>query len=84
VVGFDDILASKLVTPSLTTVAAPLRSMGATAARNLVAIIHGARAQPGHAFILPVRLVVRGTTAQRSRKSTSPAFGTTKVSGSAS
>ena len=34
--------------------------------------------------VLPVRLVVRGSTAQRSRKRTSPAWGTTKVSGSAS
>ena len=35
-------------------------------------------------LVLPVRLVVRGSTAQRSRKRTSPAWGTTKVCGSAS
>ena len=84
VVGFDDILVSQLVTPPLTTVAAPTHSMGLTAVRNVLAIIKGAQAATGEAFVLPTKLVVRGSTAQRSRKRTSPALGTTSVSGSAS
>lgn len=67
VVGFDDILAARLVTPPLTTVAAPLRAMGTTAVRNLLAIIRGAQSRSSEAFILPTRLVVRGSTAERRR-----------------
>ena len=43
----------------------------------------GAGPGPGRRWCCPVRLVVRGSTAQRSRKSTSPASGTTNVSPSA-
>ncbi|MFJ2029184.1 LacI family DNA-binding transcriptional regulator [Streptosporangium sp. NPDC087985] len=83
VIGFDNIFAADLVTPGLTTVSAPLRAMGATAVKHLLAIIAGARAGSGRPVVLPTRLVVRDSTAQRSRKRTSPAWGTTKVSGSA-
>jgi LacI family transcriptional regulator len=82
VIGFDNIPAADLVTPGLTTVAAPLRLQGATATRHLLSMIEGGPARPGPA-VLPVKLVVRGSTAQRSRKRTSPASGTTKVSPSA-
>ena len=34
VIGFDNIFAAELVTPALTTVAAPLRSQGATAVQQ--------------------------------------------------
>jgi LacI family transcriptional regulator, repressor for deo operon, udp, cdd, tsx, nupC, and nupG len=84
VTGYDDILVSRVVSPPLTTVAAPLREMGATAARTLLALIAGATPRAERAFVMPTRLVVRGSTAQRRRKRTSPALGTTKVSGSAS
>jgi LacI family transcriptional regulator len=84
VIGFDDILTARLTTPPLTTVAAPIRFMGATAVRNLLAVLHGAKPRAGQAYVLPVKLVVRGSTAQRKRNRTSPALGTTSVSGSAS
>jgi LacI family transcriptional regulator len=84
VVGFDNVLAADLVTPRLTTVGAPLRSMGGTAVQNLFAYIGGASHGSNEPVVLPTRLVVRDSTAQRSRKRTSPAWGTTKVSGSAS
>jgi LacI family transcriptional regulator len=84
VIGFDDILTARLTTPPLTTVAAPIRFMGATAVRNLLAVLHGAKPRAGQAYVLPVKLVVRGSTAQRNRNRTSPALGTTSVSGSAS
>lgn len=83
VVGFDDILVAQLVSPALTTVAAPLRAMGTTAVHNLLAVLRGAQPHAERASVLPARLVVRDSTAQRRRKRTSPALGTTRVSGSA-
>ncbi len=83
VVGFDNIFAAELVTPPLTTVAAPLRAMGRTAVGNLLAIVGGARPRSPEPVVLPCRLVVRDSTGQRRRKRTSPAWGTTSVSGSA-
>lgn len=83
VVGFDDILVSQLVTPALTTVAAPLRAMGTTAVHNLLALLKGAQPHADRASVLPARLVVRDSTAQRSRNRTSPALRTTRVPGSA-
>ncbi|KGN40780.1 LacI family DNA-binding transcriptional regulator [Knoellia aerolata] len=72
VVGVDNILLAEVVEPELTTVAAPLRAQGETAVRNLVAMVGGAVSsrQP---LVLPVTLVVRRSTAPRSRKAASPA-----------
>lgn len=64
VVGFDNILPAALVSPGLTTVAAPLRRQGETAVANLVAIAGGARPRSGRPLVLPTRLVVRGSTAR--------------------
>lgn len=83
VVGVDNILLAEVVEPELTTVAAPLRAQGETAVRNLVAMISGA-VTSGEPLVMPVKLVVRRSTAQRSRKRTSPALGTTKAPASAS
>ena len=63
VIGFDDIFASSLVTPALTTVAAPLGSMGALAVRNLVAIINGANPTATEPLVVPTRLIERDSTA---------------------
>ena len=79
VVGFDNIGAAELISPGLTTVAAPLRAGGAAATRLLLAMVEGAQPAPGAPVVLPVGLVVRGSTAQRRRKRTSPASGTTNV-----
>jgi LacI family transcriptional regulator len=83
VMGVDNIHLAEVVEPELTTVASPLRAQGQTAVRNLVAMIGGA-VPTGEPVLMPVRLVVRRSTAQRNRKSTSPALDTTKVSPSAS
>jgi LacI family transcriptional regulator len=83
VVGFDNIAPAELVTPGLTTVAAPLRREGEAATHHLLRLVEGERGRVGPPAVLPVRLVVRGSTAQRSRKRTSPASGTTSVSPSA-
>jgi len=87
VVGFDNILLSEVVDPRLTTVTAPMRKAGATGVGNVLALAGGATAD-GTTLELPIKLVVRESTGprpvQRSRKSISPARGTTSVSGSAS
>lgn len=67
VVGYDDIFAADLVTPSLTTVAAPVRALGLTAVRNLIAIINGAQSRIGEPIVVSTRLVVRESTGRRTR-----------------
>lgn len=84
VIGFDDILISRITLPTLTTVAAPMRQMGTTAVKNVVALINGAKHRGNEPLVVPVQLKVRGSTGQRRRKRVSPALGTTMVSGSAS
>jgi len=83
VVGFDNTLLAEITEPELTTVAAPLHAMGATGVKNLVAMAGGA-VPSREPIVMPVRLVVRRSTGQRSRKRTSPAFGTTNAPPSAS
>jgi len=86
VVGFDNIVFDELVEPQLTTIASPLYRMGFTGVQNCIAVSLGAKPS-GPPLMLPVRLVVRQSTApapgQRRRNSTSPARGTTRVPGSA-
>ena len=49
VVGFDNIFGSDFCTPALTTVAAPLRALGAAGVRRLLAQLGGATALDGAA-----------------------------------
>ncbi|HVE79690.1 MAG TPA: LacI family DNA-binding transcriptional regulator [Gemmatimonadaceae bacterium] len=64
IVGCDDIAFARLVTPELTTVAVPARELGARAARLLVRGLDRPDPAPPRATKpLPVRLVVRGSTA---------------------
>ncbi|MFD0689653.1 LacI family DNA-binding transcriptional regulator [Actinomadura fibrosa] len=65
VVGHDNILPAQLVTPRLTTVAAPLRVQGRDAVNAVVAARAGAPSRTGPGVPLPVRLVVRDSTARR-------------------
>jgi DNA-binding LacI/PurR family transcriptional regulator len=61
VVGFDDVLAARIVYPALTTVQQPLQVMGETAAREVIkAIANGAKDQQ---LVLTPQLVVRNSTA---------------------
>lgn len=62
VLGFDDIFGAQLVTPGLTTVAAPLRKVGATAVGHLLAMLHGAPAQTETPLVVPTSLVRRRST----------------------
>ncbi|MDQ3556052.1 MAG: LacI family transcriptional regulator [Gemmatimonadota bacterium] len=62
--GCDDIEMARVVTPELSTVAVPTREMGARAARLLLRQIgDDAGAGPRPSRLLPVHLVLRGTTA---------------------
>ncbi|MGH3355979.1 MAG: LacI family DNA-binding transcriptional regulator [Nocardioidaceae bacterium] len=62
VLGFDNIFAAELVTPTLTTVAAPLHLLGATAVRHLLTIVGGARPFRREPVVVPTRLVPREST----------------------
>ena len=79
VVGFDNIVYDELIDPALTTIASPLYRMGFTGMQNCIGLAQGAR-RVGGPLVLPVRLVIRASTAQRRRTRTSPARGTTRVS----
>jgi DNA-binding LacI/PurR family transcriptional regulator len=66
VVGFDNIAYDELVEPALTTIASPLYRMGFTGVQNCIALTQGARPS-GAPLVLPVRLVLRQSTAPRPR-----------------
>ncbi len=61
VVGFDDIFGADLMTPSLTTVRAPLQLAGELAARLLLAEI-GVPSEPVANRPMTTQLIVRGST----------------------
>lgn len=69
IAGCDDIEMASVVTPELTTVAVPARELGARAARQLLRGLKGEGTRPGTPRPLPVRLVVRGSTAAAPRQS---------------
>ena len=58
VTGFDDIFPGRVVDPPLTTVAQPLRELGARAAGRLLERIGGSEVAP-RADVLPTELVIR-------------------------
>ncbi|WP_200809105.1 LacI family DNA-binding transcriptional regulator [Demequina sp. NBRC 110051] len=62
VVGFDNVRLSDVVSPGLTTIAAPLQAQGETGVRNLLALINGARLS-NEPLVLPVTLRERESTA---------------------
>jgi len=63
VAGFDDIFVSQLVTPALTTVRQPIAMLGRRAAELAIDAIDGRRDRPKR-IMLPVELVIRGSTAR--------------------
>jgi LacI family transcriptional regulator len=63
VVGFDNIIYDEMVEPTLTTIASRLYRMGFTGVQNSIAVANGTRPS-GTPLVLPVRLVVRQSTAQ--------------------
>ena len=67
VIGFDNIVDADLVDPGLTTIAAPLVSLGSTAVARLVGR-PGLSREPLEPILLPTRLVLRGSTGPRTRQ----------------
>lgn len=63
--------------------APPLRMMGATAVTNLIPLTGGARSRSDQPAVLPVKLVVRASTAPRSGNTIAPSPGAGKVPGPA-
>ena len=61
VIGFDNVALAEIVDPELTTVAAPLRAMGIIGVNHLITMIGGATPSRDP-IVLPVKLVVRGST----------------------
>lgn len=73
VAGFDNSRTGQLTTPALTSVASPLHHLGEVAAKNLIAIIRGAR--PSQEPVrLPTRLVSRDSTGPAPRQGTPQPF----------
>ncbi|WP_052366736.1 LacI family DNA-binding transcriptional regulator [Paraoerskovia marina] len=72
VVGFDDIFGADFCNPPLTTVASPLRALGAHAVRTLLKQVttHTPRLPPPAK--LPMKLVVRGSTTTAPARPTDP------------
>ena len=68
VIGFDNILDSSLVEPRLTTIAAPLVSLGSAAVNRLLKRSWHEADELAEPVLLPTRLVVRDSTGrQRNR-----------------
>jgi len=65
VIGFDNIVDGTLVEPHLTTIAAPLVSLGSAAVARLVRSRSRDRTEAEEPVLLPARLVVRGSTGPR-------------------
>jgi len=62
VVGFDNIVEGTLIEPRLTTVAAPLVSLGSAAVNHLLRSSQRPVGDPGHLVVLPPRLVILEST----------------------
>lgn len=66
VIGHDDIAMARLVGRGLSSIASPKRQQGRLAVEHLIGLIeHPSQAGPPAEATLPVKLVVRGSTAPR-------------------
>lgn len=63
VTGFDNIVISQLMAPTLTTVAQPIYQMGETAAELLIKNIAEGSKSVKQSIVIPTQLVVRGSSA---------------------
>ncbi|MEI2279893.1 LacI family DNA-binding transcriptional regulator [Paenibacillus polysaccharolyticus] len=61
VVGYDDIRASALYNPSLTTVKQPIEKLGQYLAEKIIKLVHGELGEPNN-IVLPLELVKREST----------------------
>lgn len=68
VVGFDNILECTMIEPRLTSIAAPLVSLGSAAVNHLVKSSHRQLGEGDELVVLPARLVVRESTRPSGRR----------------
>lgn len=64
VVGYDDISAAPYLVPPLTTIRSPKAEMGALAAMTILRLVQDPESTSPRTTMLPVELVVRGSTAR--------------------
>ena len=62
IIGFDNIVDAVLVEPHLTTIAAPLVSLGSAAVARLLKSRRSERVEASEPVLLPARFVIRGST----------------------
>ncbi|HSN42756.1 MAG TPA: LacI family DNA-binding transcriptional regulator [Propionibacteriaceae bacterium] len=62
VIGFDNTFATYLVTPGLTTIAAPLGLLGQRGTDAVLYLIGGGSFDQSGPMVVPVKLIVRGST----------------------
>lgn len=62
VIGYDNIMSASFLTPGLSTIAAPMHAVGATGAKNLVAMIKGASPTSNRPLVLATKLVIRSSS----------------------
>ena len=62
IIGFDNIVDAVLVEPHLTTIAAPLVSLGSAAVARLLKSRRSERIETSEPVLLPARFVIRGST----------------------
>lgn len=58
IVGYDDIAAATLITPTLSTIHQPMTRIGAKAAEYIVSLLEGDTPEPRH-YYLPVEFIIR-------------------------
>jgi DNA-binding LacI/PurR family transcriptional regulator len=63
VIGYDDTASSAFLSPPLTTVRFPKKEMGQQAAKMIMQLAKSQETLPAQIIVLPVELVVRGSTA---------------------
>jgi DNA-binding LacI/PurR family transcriptional regulator len=67
VIGFDNILDAALLEPRLTSIAAPVVSLGSAAVSYLLRNAHGHLSRSVEPVLLPARLIIRDTTGSHRR-----------------
>lgn len=69
VVGYDDTISSSYLNPPLTTVKFPVAEMGRRAGQIILELVQKEGSLPAQTVMLPVKLIVRASTAPPPKKS---------------
>ena len=66
-IGFDDLDLGSLLAPPYTVIDRPMAAQGEVAAQLMLERLRD-KARPPHSIVLPVELIVRGSTAAPTRR----------------